>query len=138
LARIVLGAGTVIHKKGRMLVVKRAEAPHLGLWSFPGGRVEDGESPLEAAVRETKEEVGLRVKIEGVFDVLTYLPAELGGSRWSQVVLIDYLARPAGGRVVLNPESSDFRWVLPSEMEGLETTPQMRACARRFTDLAIY
>lgn len=135
---IVLGAGTVVHRRGKMLVVKRAEPPHLGLWAFPGGRVEEGESPLDAAVRETKEEVGLKVRVEGIFDVVTYLPDQLGDGDWKQVVLINYLARPVGGRVVLNGESSDFRWVSPGEVVGLDTTPQMRACARRFDDLRIY
>ena len=135
---IVLGAGTVVHRRGKMLVVKRAEPPHLGLWAFPGGKVEEGESPLEAAVRETEEEVGLKVKVEGIFDVVTYLPDQLGDADWKQVVLIDYLAKPVGGRVVLNDESSDFRWVSPGELEGLDTTPQMRACARRFGHMRIY
>jgi 8-oxo-dGTP diphosphatase len=136
-SRIVLGAGAVVHRKGKMLVVKRAEAPHLGLWSFPGGSVEQGESPLEAAVRETKEEVGLKIRIEGVFEVVTYLPGSLGEGNWSQVVIIDYLAKPLGGKVVLNAESSDYRWVSPWELEALETTPQMRACARKFAELKI-
>jgi 8-oxo-dGTP diphosphatase len=133
----VLGAGTVIHRRGKMLVIKRAEEPHLGLWTFPGGIVEEGESPAEAAVRETLEEVGLKVEIEDVFYVASYLPAELGRGRWNQVVVIDYLARPIGGKVVLNGESSDFRWVLPSEMDALETTPQMRFCARKFASQKI-
>ena len=137
-SKIVLGAGTVVHRRGRMLVVRRAEAPHLGLWSFPGGVVEAGESPLEAAVRETMEEVGLRVRVEGVFDVVTYLPGELGKGNWNQVVLVDYLAKPVGGKVVLNGESSKFRWVTPSELNGLETTSQMRGCAARFAELKIY
>ncbi|MDG6910135.1 MAG: NUDIX domain-containing protein [Nitrososphaerota archaeon] len=137
-SKIVLGAGTVIHRRGKMLLVKRAEPPHLGLWSFPGGKVEEGESPLEAAVRETREEVGLKVRVEGVFDVVTYLPSQLGEGNWSQVVLVDYLARPSGGKVVLNGESSDFRWVSPREVDGLDTTPQMRGCARRFEELGIY
>lgn len=119
-------------------MVKRAEPPHLGLWSFPGGMVEEGESPLEAAVRETKEEVGLKVEVEGVFDVVTYLPSQLGKGDWKQVVIVDYLARSAGGRVALNPESSDFRWVTPKELEGLDTTAQMRGCARRFEYLGVY
>ncbi|MDE1858635.1 MAG: NUDIX domain-containing protein [Thaumarchaeota archaeon] len=135
---IVLGAGTVVHRKGKMLVVKRAEPPHLGLWAFPGGKVEEGESPLEAAIRETEEEVGLKVKVEGIFDVVTYLPDQLGDGDWKQVVLIDYLARPEGGRVVLNGESSDFRWVSPGELGSLDTTPQMRACAKRFEDLRVH
>jgi 8-oxo-dGTP diphosphatase len=135
---IVLGAGTVVHRRGRLLLVKRAEAPHLGLWSFPGGKVEVGESPQEAAVRETKEEVGLDVKIEGIFEVVTYLPNELGPGSRDQTVLVDYLARPLRSRVRLNAESSDFKWALPADVERLETTSQMKACARKFAKLAIY
>jgi 8-oxo-dGTP diphosphatase len=135
---IVLGAGTVVHRKGRMLVVKRAEAPNLGFWAFPGGRVEQGETPMEAAVRETREEVGLEVKVEGIFDVVTYFPSELGKGRWDQVVLVDYLAKPISGKVVINKESADFRWILPDEMKDLKTTPQMKACAQKFADLSIY
>ena len=135
--RIVVGAGTIIHKNGRMLIVKRAEQPHLGLWAFPGGMVEEGEAPEEAAAREALEEVGLRVKIEDVFYVASYLPSELGRGGWSQVVVIDYLAKPVGGKLTLNRESSDSRWALPSEMKALETTPQMRACASKFALLKV-
>ena len=127
----------MIHRKGRMLVVKRAEDPHRGLWAFPGGKVEAGETPMEAALRETMEEVGLDVEIEGVFDVVTYLPRELGKGTRSQVVLVDYLARPLGGKVRINGESSEFRWVLPSELDLMDTTPQMRACARKFAEVKI-
>lgn len=142
-SKIVLGAGTVVHRRGKMLVVKRAREPHRGLWAFPGGRVEPGESPLEAALRETREEVGLEVEIEGLFDVVTYLPgvaetSHLGRPPRSQVVIVDYLAKPTGGAVVLNDESSETRWVLPRELEGLDTTAQMKACARRFSELGIY
>lgn len=134
---IVLGAGAAVRRNGRVLLVKRAEAPHRGLWSFPGGKVEPGESPAEAAVRETLEEVGLRVRLEGVLDVVTYLPGELGKGSWRQVVLVDYLARPLGGRVTLNGESSDFRWVVPSDTDGIETTPQMLSCLRKLAELGV-
>jgi 8-oxo-dGTP diphosphatase len=142
-SEIVLGAGTVVHRKGKMLVVKRANEPHRGLWAFPGGRVESGESPLEAALRETREEVGLDVEIEGVFDVVTYLPGRPESSRpgrppKSQVVIVDYLAKPTAGKVKLNAESSDYRWVSPRELDALDTTPQMKACARRFVALGVY
>ncbi|HZW84931.1 MAG TPA: NUDIX domain-containing protein, partial [Nitrososphaerales archaeon] len=104
---IVLGAGAVIHRKGTLLVVRRASDPDRGLWAFPGGRVEVGESPSEAAVREAKEEVGLEIELEGLFDVVTYLPKDLKGYP-NQVVIVDYLARPMGGRVRLNRESSAY------------------------------
>ena len=135
LPKIVLGAGTLVHREGRLLVVKRAQAPNRGLWAFPGGKVEEGETPMQTAVRETKEEVGLDVEIEGLFDVVTYMPSELGRGDWRQVVLVDYLAKPTDWRVRLNSESSAYRWVLPEELLRLDTTPQMRACADKFAKL---
>jgi mutator protein MutT len=135
LPKIVLGAGTLVHREGRLLVVKRAQAPNRGLWAFPGGKVEEGETPMQTAVRETKEEVGLDVEIEGLFDVVTYMLSELGRGDWRQVVLVDYLAKPTDRRVRLNSESSAYRWVLPEELLRLDTTPQMRACADKFAKI---
>lgn len=129
---ILLGSGTLIHRRGRLLVVKRAAEPNRGVWAFPGGRVEPGETPEEAAVREAKEEVGLDVELEGLFAVVTYKSRELGGGRWPQIVAVDYLARPRRGRVKLNGESLAFRWVTPAELLRMKTTRQMKECARKF------
>lgn len=46
---------------GNLLMVRRAKAPDRGLWGFPGGRVEQGETATEAAVRECREETGIGV-----------------------------------------------------------------------------
>jgi 8-oxo-dGTP diphosphatase len=75
--------GAVVHDPaGRLLLVQRGHAPHPGLWSLPGGRIEPGETPEQAAEREVREETGLavragaavgRVQIPGdgvVYDVL--------------------------------------------------------------------
>jgi 8-oxo-dGTP diphosphatase len=82
-ARVVPCVGAVVHDAaGRLLLIRRGHDPHRGLWSLPGGRIEGGESPEEAVVREVREETGLdvvpgrpvgRVTIPGdgvVFDVL--------------------------------------------------------------------
>ncbi len=54
-----------IHKKGRYLIGQRPPSGMLGgLWEFPGGKIEDGESHEEALLREVREEVGLHVAIE--------------------------------------------------------------------------
>ena len=59
--------GAVVHDAhGRLLLVRRGHAPSAGLWSVPGGRVEAGESEVEAVVREMAEETGLRVRPERV------------------------------------------------------------------------
>jgi 8-oxo-dGTP diphosphatase len=81
--RVVPCVGAVIHDaSGRLLLIRRGHDPHRGLWSLPGGRIEAGESPEQAVVREVREETGLevrpgppvgRVRIPGdgvVFDVL--------------------------------------------------------------------
>jgi 8-oxo-dGTP diphosphatase len=55
-----IAAAIVVHE-GRVLLVRRS-VPEAGLvWQFPAGKVEAGESAVEAAVRETRDEVGLRV-----------------------------------------------------------------------------
>jgi 8-oxo-dGTP diphosphatase len=55
--------GAVVHDAaGRLLLIRRGHAPHAGLWSLPGGRVEAGESPETAIEREVREETGLQVR----------------------------------------------------------------------------
>ena len=82
---VVPCVGAVVHDAaGRLLLIQRGHHPHRGSWSLPGGRVEAGESPEEAIVREVREETGLevvpqrlvgQVTIPGddvVFDVLDF------------------------------------------------------------------
>jgi len=60
--RVVPCVGAVIHDPaGRLLLIRRGHDPHRGLWSLPGGRIEAGESPEQAVVREVHEETGLEV-----------------------------------------------------------------------------
>jgi mutator protein MutT len=56
----------VIRRDGRLLVARRpAHKRHGGLWEFPGGKVEEGESWADAAARERKEELGVDVARTG-------------------------------------------------------------------------
>jgi 8-oxo-dGTP diphosphatase len=55
------GASVLVLRRDAVLMVKRANAPFAGLWSFPGGRVEPGEPAEETARRELLEETGLSV-----------------------------------------------------------------------------
>ncbi len=57
--RPVLGAIAVVVEDNRVLLVKRTKDPDAGLWGFPGGHVEWGETALDAAARELQEETGV-------------------------------------------------------------------------------
>jgi mutator protein MutT len=59
----------IIEHGGRVLLQQRAIEPGRGLWTFPGGFLEMGETPEEGAIRETKEEVGLDVDIASLHGV---------------------------------------------------------------------
>ena len=57
----VIALAAAFNQAGEVLLLKRPEGVHCGgLWSFPGGKVEDGEMPLQAVVRELFEETGLK------------------------------------------------------------------------------
>jgi 8-oxo-dGTP diphosphatase len=64
---ILVSAVALIDKEGRVLLAQRPEGKSMaGLWEFPGGKVEDGESPEDALVRELHEELGIETWNSGL------------------------------------------------------------------------
>lgn len=96
------GAGaTVFNDDGEVLLVKRADN---GKWGFPAGAVDPNESAADAAVRETKEETGLDVRVtdlQGVYHHGT------DGSSPHTVVHVQYHCEPAGGSLRTSHETDD-------------------------------
>jgi len=68
-ARNATGAALLVEREGRVLLVRRAHEPFRGWWMLPAGFVEYGESAAETVVREAIEEVGLEVRLDGLFGV---------------------------------------------------------------------
>src|SRR3954463_5106127 len=70
--------GVAVLEQGRLLAARRAHPPELvGLWELPGGKVEPGEDPSTAAVREIEEELGCVVEVEDVLDGVSPISDQL-------------------------------------------------------------
>jgi 8-oxo-dGTP diphosphatase len=120
--QLVVCAGAVVRDDaGRLLLIRRANAPSEGLWSVPGGRVEIGESPAEAAVREVREETGLEVEVGGLMATV-----EIG-----DYLVHDFEARVVGGRLRAGDDATDARWCSPDEAVALPLTPGLAVELRR-------
>lgn len=101
-------AGAILAEDGRILLARRAIEPSRGKWTFPGGFVDWGESTTAAAVRETREETGLAVNLDGLLGVYSYPGAP--------VVIVVYRARISGGTLRANHEIQELAWVTPEEV----------------------
>ena len=82
-----------------------------GHWAFPKGKVEQGETPEQAALRELKEETGLDAQIVADFcEQYEYWFTERSGRRVHKTVSI-FLGNAPCGSVMLSPEHTDFAWL---------------------------
>ncbi len=61
---LLVAACALVDADGRVLIAERPQGKSLaGLWEFPGGKVEPGETPEETLIRELEEEIGIRTKV---------------------------------------------------------------------------
>ncbi len=74
-----VAVGVAVFRDDALLLVRRVMEPGRGLWSLPGGYVDAGEHPRDAATRETAEEAGVQVAVSGLVDVFAN-PPEHGGA----------------------------------------------------------
>lgn len=101
-------AGTLFTLDGGIVLLKRGVEPSLGKWVFPGGYVDRGESVQDAAVRETKEESRLDVKLGPLLNVYSY-PR-------SPNVIVVYTAIVIGGELAAADESLAAQIFAPKEV----------------------
>jgi len=96
--------GLLIERERDVLFVRRERAPYKGYWDIPGGFLEADESPEKGALREAREETGLRVKI----DVLLGVYHDRNGDDFTFNVY--YRAHPIGGREKPGDDAEAVRW----------------------------
>ncbi len=116
-----LAVSVALVRGDRILLVRRARAPALGYYAFPGGRVEPGETLEAAAARELMEETGLAAG--SLVPVrLVDIPAEGGGTAFSLQV---FAGRHGGGEPVAADDAAEARFFTLAELEHLPLVPDI-------------
>jgi ADP-ribose pyrophosphatase YjhB (NUDIX family) len=114
--RIPCVGAVIKDEHGRLLMILRGHHPGKGLWSIPGGRIEPGETPEQAVIREVREETGLEVSCGQLLGI-----AELAGLDGTVVDISDYRAFPAPGAIdpVAGDDAADVRWVSQADADAM-------------------
>jgi 8-oxo-dGTP diphosphatase len=118
--RIVVGAAIV--RDGRVLAARRSAPPATaGGWEFPGGKVEPGESPPAALIRECREELGVTVSVG---ELLGTAPIPPGFE------LHVYAATLAAGTPRALQDHDELRWLAAAELDDVPWLPADRPVLR--------
>jgi 8-oxo-dGTP diphosphatase len=101
----MLAADVVIQYKGGVVLVRRKNEPYRGKWALPGGFVRYGEKVELAAMREAREETGLRVRLRDLLGVYSDPKRDPRG----HVVSVCFLARRVGGKMKAASDADEVK-----------------------------
>ena len=125
--QISVGVGVLVAHDGLILLEKREDC---GMWGCPGGRIDPGESITQTAIRETKEETNIDIKVDKIFGIYSdprygTVRRYLGDSYSQQIIDIYLLAHPLTFDIKKSQESLDVKFFelydLPSNIVPYST-----------------
>ena len=109
----------VIKDRDRIFAAARGYGEYKGWWEFPGGKIEPGETPQEALVREIKEELTSEIKVGKLIKTIEYDYPDFHLSMdcfWAEIIK---------GELILK-EAEEARWLARGELESVKWLPADR------------
>ena len=114
--QVINVVAAIIKKDNKVFITQRGHGEFKGKWEFPGGKVEDGETPEEAVVREIKEELKSIVKVERLYD-------EINDKHGDKVFNVKFfICSLVSGELELT-EHLASKWVEPVEINDADFMP---------------
>ena len=124
----LLVTAAVISDGEKILITRRPDDKrHPGLWEFPGGKVDPGESPEEALCREIREELDAEVQVLKIFEVVFHR------YEWGPVLVLAYSCRLLTS-AIRNLGVTEHRWLYPSELPEFSILPADQPIIDRLID----
>ena len=109
----------IIHDHGKIFATQRGYGPWKDWWEFPGGKIEAGETPKNALIREIREELDTEIAIEGKAGHVEYEYPEFFLS------MDCFDCRILSGNLILK-EHESARWLAPGELDSVNWLPADR------------
>ena len=125
--KIINVVAAAIEKDGKFFCAQRPEGKSLGgFWEFPGGKLEAGESPEQALIREIQEELNSEIEIISFVNEASY------DYDFGTVVMKTYHAKLLSGKLELL-EHQNSTWLAPHELKSLNWAPVDRPAVELLT-----
>jgi ADP-ribose pyrophosphatase YjhB (NUDIX family) len=121
-----LGVSACVWRDGKVLLVERAKPP-IGIWAFPGGHVELGETLEQAAARELHEESGLTARFQGLLGLYDVIRRDDTGQVSIHYVIACYLGLAGPGEPVAGSDAALARFVDPDRLGDYALAPNIAA-----------
>ncbi len=128
----------VVIREDRTLLVRRANPPDAGLWGFPGGKIEFGETVRTAATRELLEETGVQAEAQDILTTLDILVRDSSGAVQQHFILIAVRCRWISGEPVAGDDALEAGWFEIAELaeNKIAMSADVEVIARRAQALA--
>jgi 8-oxo-dGTP diphosphatase len=125
-----LGVSASIWRNGKVLLVERAKGPR-GIWAFPGGHVEPGESLEAAAARELMEETGLTFHPQELLGLYEVIRRDGAGQVGAHYVIACYVGHAGPGDPVAGSDAAAVAWVDPAALGSYALAPNIADAVAR-------
>ena len=104
-----------VEKEKKILMVQENKDGIKGKWNMPAGKLEDSESIIETAIRETKEETNIDIKIKGLIAIQQNIAS------FGQLIILYFLGEYVSGEISFdNKEISNVKWMSEKEILSLD------------------